>query len=74
MITERAATAIVAVGLVALCLVTARVRGQIRCIGFTMAADREACFAAERRVAIEDARLAGLRATSTPTLALTEAQ
>ena len=74
MITERAATAITAVGLVALCLVTARVRGQIQCIGFTMATDREACFAAERRVAIEDARLAGLRASTNPAPPWTETQ
>lgn len=62
MITERAATAAGALALVVLCLVTARVRGQIHCLGVEMAVDRDACFAAERRAATEDARVAELRA------------
>ncbi len=65
--TERFTTLIAAVALITLCLVTARIRGEIHCLGMVMASDREACFAADRRAAIEDARLAEMRAVQSNT-------
>lgn len=64
---ERAATALGALALILLCLVTARVRGQIHCLGREMTAKRDLCLAAERRAAVEDARLAEVVALTSRT-------